>query len=372
MEMLRKLALGVSSAVLKFCLFWFVITHALVNVFGTPDALKNSLEESGVYSNVIDGVAEGLKNQQNKNREEDVMPLDRPEIIQIAKSAFTPEVLRSGAESVIDGFYGWFEGRTSRPEFSVDLSQPKSQFVQGVGEYAANRLESLPECTRQQNLELAREKTIDPLTVNCRPPIDIESEKQRLIAELGEQKGFLSDPVITAEHLKRENGEPVDFEGSRVPEGFQGFRILPVVLALMAALTGVGTILLSRKRQAGLWRVGVSLFGTGLFLVISMFVFEFLLNNFDPPVGFLGKETGIGGGLQSSVQETIRLLFAEISRQVWWLGGAFAAIGGLSLIILHATRDKVYDNSGLANEVADGSSSKTNPSIDDQKNKSGF
>lgn len=335
MNLLRKLSIGTMSALIKFSLLACAIVFAFVGVMGDSTGLKEALSQGRIYDHVVDAVAEAMSKEQ-PGEQKDTLNLNQPEVIQIAKSSFTPEILRKGTETIIDSSYQWLDGSTAKPAFTVDLNEPKNQFVQGVGDYYAARLQSLPACSREQSLHLARQGSINLLSVNCQPSvISIEAEKQRLINQLGSQEGFLGDPVLTEESIRDKNGKPIRFEDNRLPAIFQTLQKAPLLLVLVFILSAAGLITLSKNKQAGLHSVLINVAGTGLFLLVITLILTYLFNSFNRPDGALGREFGLPSAFQAAALDSIRYLFANLSAIVLRLALVYVAAGGVGLLIMH-------------------------------------
>ncbi len=331
MQILRKLGQIASSVLLKFSLFGFATAFALVSVLGTPDNLKQSLEQNGIYDQAVETV---INSVQPENADQSI-PLDRPEIRAAAQSAFPPQSVQGWAEDFIDGMYGWLEGETDRPEFTIDLSESRQRFIQGIADYAGTRLQSLPACSRQESLALARQGAIDPFSVTCRPPIDIEAEKARLVAEMENREEFLGDTQITADDFPAETFETLDGQSNPTPTYFQWFKRLPVLLAVVSLLAATGVVFLSGDSRRGIKRVGVTLIGTGLFLAIGTLIFTWLFRDANASGGALSKIINSqNGNWQASWIDVINALFKIFNSKLLVVAAIYAVSGSLVLLML--------------------------------------
>lgn len=238
--------------------------------FSTSDAIKEAADESNIYQTAVDNILDTAK--KNTNNQDALLPIDRPEIEQAAREAFPPDLLSKNSGSIIDSFYGWLEGKTEQPEFSVDLSEAKQDFASGVGDYAVRRYESLPPCTLAQLRTLDAE--VDPFSVECRPPgLASTSVRQEVINKVLGSPEFLADTNFTAEDLPvDEQGRNITDNLSAAPDAYNLIRTLPWLLGILSLLFGLGVLFLSDTKRQGVRSIGITFLGTGLFLGIAAFL----------------------------------------------------------------------------------------------------
>lgn len=316
MDIVRKAMVLVAGAVLGFLLLGLAAVWSLNSAFGAPDTLKQTLQDSGAYRTFVDSTLD-------QNQDASSLPLDNPEVRAAAHQAFSPELLQTSAATAIDNVYAWLAGETAQPTFRVDFDPAKRQFAAGIGDYARQRLASLPVCTSPPS-------SLDPLTIDCRPPgINVEPEIQRLTDQLATTDEYLADPVITAQNLtvssEQDSGEvPFFARYSEAPAVFQLLRLAPFVLLGLIGLATVAVIFGSRPHRAGLKRIGLTLLSSGGFLLLGMLLLQFLLARLD-----FNALSGL-----SSVQDGLAASFATSLRQV----------AGRTLLIFSA----VYLGVGLA------------------------
>lgn len=284
--MFKRFLLISSSALLKLTLFSLALAGAGWMVFGTPNKIKQAADDSGLYSSAVDSVLETTKKQALQDNS--ALPLDQPELVQVAKNAFPPELLSKNSETIINGFYSWLKGDTASPQFSVDLTQAKQDFANGVGDYAVKRYEALPACTYAQLRTM--DTNVDPLSVNCRPPGLLSTTVgEKVRSELLGSDGFLKDTTFTANDLpKAENGKTLAENMSAAPTVFTAFRLMPWVLSLLGLLFATGVLLLSKDKRQGLKTVSITLIGTGIFLMLGSLLISYLFNKMNQPKDTFG------------------------------------------------------------------------------------
>lgn len=258
--MLRRLGLAAALSAFGALLVLLVIAVSLNHVLGTPGYLKRSFQESGVYDRLVEDIlnqGRAAGDQAEAGR----LPLEREEVRQAAREAFPPELLQRSANTIIDSTYEWLQGKSDKPQFEVDLAPAKADFANRIGSYARARLAGLPACTGVP-------ATTDPFEITCRPPgVNLEPEIRRLTSELATTDEYLADPVITADDLTvSQAGKQVPYyqAGVEWPQLFGRMRLAPFVVGLLAALTAVAVIALSRPRKHGVTSLAVALVTTGV------------------------------------------------------------------------------------------------------------
>jgi hypothetical protein len=308
MPFYKRFLLGLTSSAFKILLLSTALVAAIVLVFGNPTQLKSSLDESKAYDTLVDNILKASQKQMNEQGND--LPLDRPEIRQAATSAFSPELLQKSAEQIIDGSYGWLNGSSPTPTFRIDLSSAKQQFAQALGDYAANRVQSLPPCTLDQLRELAN-TDIDPFNVPCAPPtITPAQAREEVVHNLSTNQDFLSNPVLTADNLPRnENGKTVFEEAQQIPKIFQWARRAGWILGILTVLIGLGLIFFRHDKRRGVRMVGMSLLGTGIFLLVSTLLINYLFNQANKPGGQLAHLSN-----KSEFQATLTAFISSINR----------------------------------------------------------
>jgi hypothetical protein len=267
--MLKRFGLILSSGLLKITLFSLALAGAGWMTFGTPDNLKKAADESKLYDSAVTNVLDAAK-QDAQSQTDTQLPLDDPKLEQVAKDAFPPELLSKNSGSIIDGFYAWLQGKSESPQFSVDLTQAKQQLATGVADYAKQRYEGLPPCTIQQ-LQAIDPNNVDAFEVNCRVPgLASDTVYQRVLGEIQNSDGFLQDTTFTADDLpKDEQGRSVTDNLAAAPDLYNLFKSLPWILGILSVLFGVGVLFLSETKRRGLRSLGITLLGTGIFLLIG-------------------------------------------------------------------------------------------------------
>lgn len=340
MRFLKSLLRGLASLGFKFGLMLLAVTTAAIVVFGTSSPLKKALSGSQIYDHIIDNLVTTSKDSHNGSGSGSTTSLDELPVKQAAKTAFSPAFLQSSTEQVIDSVYLWLRGTIQKPNFRIDLSEPKHQFAVAAADNAVARARTLPACTLQQTRELARQD-IDPFHISCVPPgTDINLIRNKVISDLDNNQDFIKDPVITADNLAKDNqGKTIFDKLNHAPKIFHWFLLAPWVIGGVTLLSGAILLLLHDEKRRGLRAMGGVLLGSGVFLLISTWILNYAFNQVNKPGGRLGKLAK--NDLQNNLLAVIHSLTRVLSNKLFMFGIVYACIGAVVLLILRLTRPKI-------------------------------
>lgn len=301
--MFKKFALLTSSGLLKVSLLGLALAGAGWMVLGTPDKLKQAADESNIYGGIVDGILESAT-QEAQNSTDQQLPVNDPKIQQIAKDSFSPETLSTQSEPIIDGIYAWLQGDTNTPQFSVDLTDAKQQFANGIADYAVERYEALPACTLTQMRSMDM-NTIDPFTATCRPPqVPSSLVRERVLSEVTSNDAFLQQTNFTAEDLPTdEQGRTAIDNLNAAPGIYQLFRLLPWVLGIASVVLAVLVYVLHDIKKRALRSLGITFLGTGIFLALGALLLTWSFNQLNPPNDALAFQTSLLTFVKSLVYE---------------------------------------------------------------------
>ena len=144
MHIVRKLLLILITPVLSLLLFALALDVGVTRLLVHPKMVKQIVSDSGVYSTIIPSL---LDQQGKQNSGSGDISLTDPAVKSAATAAFSPQLLQTSTENIIDGVYHWLDGKVATPDFKIDLSSTKTTFANQVAQAAANRAITLPRCT---------------------------------------------------------------------------------------------------------------------------------------------------------------------------------------------------------------------------------
>jgi hypothetical protein len=275
---------------------WSVIVTATI---GNRTTIKNWLSSSGTYDHIVAAALEHAHTETSAGNE--LQPND-PKIVSIANTAYSPDFLQHATDTVLDSVYGWLEGKTTKPTFSIDLTHTRQSFISGLSTYAKERTASLPECTQTTTTEY------DALTATCRPKgVTSATVEQQVNKDLTSDTKFLSEPALTADSFQiEENGVkvPVYTKLASAPQAYQLGRQAPFILAVILAIAAVVLVLVSPHRHKGFRKIGSILISASIGLLLTYF----FLN-----IANQALQTKLGG---SEVSPSTRLFAPQLTSKI--------------------------------------------------------
>jgi hypothetical protein len=344
MQFARKFFLSILGVILPLLLFATAFDFGVLRVAGSPTPVKKILSDSGIYNSVVSSALDQAQKSTDTGGE---VSLTDPAIKKAAGDAFNPQVVQGSTEKVIDGLYDWLDGKTTTPDFNVDLTSVKTSFAEKVGQAAADRATTLPVCT-------APPASTDPLSATCRPPtltpaqIGTQAKNDVLSSQ-----GFLEHPNITADSVKKsDSGQSVfDTNLKQAPKQYQRIKKTPIILSILTILTIVAIIFISSSRRKGLRRVGIILAVVGaLMLFFAFSLNRVAVHNVIPKINLDNKV----------LQTNVRILATEVAQSIdqnyWIFGGVYFALGALAILVT-----MLIGRGGVA--VADKPKAAVNPPI---------
>lgn len=334
MLLMKKFGRVVASAVLRFSLVGLALSVALATTFGSPDFVKSTVGESGLYGEFVDGLVDQFEQDMNQRPEAGAAQeqvIDPERLRTAAQTALPADLLQSSTETFVDSIYSWLQGETANPEFQIDLTEPKARFITTAGQMAEDHVGGLPICTTAQLRELNPET--DAFSLTCRPPqLNPAAARQEFETELSRQ-GFLQDPVINSDNFRAEDGTSSFDNLSGAPASYRLGRIMPWIFGATTLLAAAGVVLLSQTKRQGIKSLGFSLLGTGVILAITSWLFDFLLGQALGPNGPIGQS--INNNLQRSAADIAEKLSSAYNGTLLTYGLVYA---GLGLIVVLAIR----------------------------------
>jgi hypothetical protein len=301
------------------------LVFALAILFSSPKYIEHALEQSRVYDQFVATV---IDNSQKDSTEADTKKiLADPEIKAAAEKSFTPALLQTSAENVINGVYAWMQGKTAEPQFRVDLTNAKAELSKNVAVYAEKRANSLPPCTFQQLRQLSPD--IDLLEIPCLPPgANVSALAQQYSQKFLTNGDFLSDPVITNETIAKDNdGKPLSEQLAALPKAYSAVNLFKwVLLGLVLALTGL-LIFGRRDRRAGIRHVAWTFVGVGTFLLILLTVYWFVFDHANSSLA--ATDTA-----QAMWMDGAQSLMRAFNKIIVWFSVGYLALGAGMLAYL--------------------------------------
>jgi hypothetical protein len=346
----KAFTLFIASGTYVWLLFMTATTIAAFFTLRDSATIKQWLDDSGVYSNIVDEVSKLATIQQKQ--ESSLVQITSEDIQSTAQQVFTPDTLQSDMENVVDGFYGWFRGETTGPEFSVDFSGRQAAFASAMTLKLEQKINALPECTNTGRFTI---QAFDPFKAECRPKnIDLTEELASFEKELAESKDILPQISYSGDDVVIHEGtEKVRLASAWpwVPQAFKGLLFGPWVVALLTLIAGLTLIFMSTTRRKGARRFASGLLFTGVILILSGF---FLRPAFERLNGWSTQSLG---GQASFTQNIIDPIFREMnetySRYSVYFGIGYTIPALITYGVLLITRPKKSTGEEATHESAE-------------------
>jgi hypothetical protein len=324
MHFVRKFLLVLITPVFLVLLYATAIDVGFVRIGTHPATVKHILADSGVYQKIVPGLLNQAKQISGGGAD---VNLSNPLIKSAAQATFTPQFVQKNTETVLDGTYDWLDGKTPVPDFQIDLTGAKTTFANNVSQLAQQRLAGLPVCTIAQAQALS--ENFDALSTTCLPQgVTAASAASTLQSSILGGKGFLDNPVITADSIKSGKDNKPIFSGKlkSAPTQYQRAKKTPFVLGALVVLVGLAVIFLGASRAAGLRHVGTSLIIVGVFLLVFAWGINRLVSGTVAPRFKVNNVV-----LQNSVRTLMVDVEQAIDKSYWWFGGGYLVLGAAAI-----------------------------------------
>ena len=323
----RGLAVAICAYLLGILLIFAAAAAVFTFFTSKPSSIKAVLQNSGIYERLPNTILDNyIKEQSVIDR--DSVPLQQPEIRDSVNAAFSPQILRTNGESLVDGVYHWLNGKTPQPSFSLDFTASKQTLASGVGAYAEKRANDLPVCTLAQLRQLDTTK-IQAFSADCLPPgVSASQVRAQVEREIMADQEFLPEPVLTSESLKDENGKPVFSTTSQeLPNRFQQLKSLFWVLLGVCVLLAAGVVFLSTEKFKGLGRLGKILVSSAVFIALLPLSLGYLLPR------AIEEAAGKTDNITSSVVLPVFAEFASATASIYYIFALILSLIGIPLLV---------------------------------------
>ena len=435
MHTLKKISLWISASVLRLSLFSFALLFAITSVIGHPDTIKESVRNSGIYDVKVSDLAtesfqqEGQNSDQSQpkdqqqqmpdqqfgpdqqqmpqtqqfgpdqqmaqdmqpqqgmpqeymgqpspqpqqdqqaNQDEHELSMDDPIVVNAIDSAISKETIQTSVESVIDGTYAWLKGESEYPDFRLDFTKEKQTFINALADGAVERVSKLPDCSLEQLQSIG---DIDPFTVECRPPINLEEQRQKVVEDLNSNADFFADPVIDGQKIysdfqRRDSSQMSDripgfvqwllmlpLISDRIPGFVQLLLMLPLIFAGLGLLSLLGVVFLSDGKREAAKKIGRILVGVGIFILVTEIIFVIVSGKISTP-----NDADLNPQLKDALLKFVYDLRWKLARPAIIIASSYTAVGISVLAFLH-----FHGKKQVAKQETDNAKTAEKPKID--------
>jgi hypothetical protein len=267
----RKVTVFVLSVVLFICLVAGTLSFSANLNLGKPAKLESWLNNSDVYTSLVNNELSGAQQNASNDAGAGRVSLNDPTVANAVKSIFSPAVVSQYAATFLNSNYAWLQGKTTQPDFRIDLTSTKQQLADRVGQAVETRVAGLQPCTSAELDQIQATLSSDPLTLPCGlPGLDATTAGQQVTKQIASSSDFLNNPVLTAATLNpngSSSGQPYYQRLARLPQLYRLNQKLPVILGILALLSIIGILVLSLTRRRALRRLGWVFLADGVILI---------------------------------------------------------------------------------------------------------
>lgn len=265
MNVLKKLCLVLASVGIVLFLSMLIVTASLGAIL-KAEKIKSYLASSHAYETIVQSFTTESKAAVGERVASDTQQqaIEDEIFAAAAQKALSPTFIQSNSEKVIDSTFVWLEGKTDKPDFVLDFTEIKANFVKEAAKNLEKHVANLPACKSGQK------PPKDVLAATCVPAgYNVEKEVNKLIKEVTSDQEFLKDPVVTADTLQSEQKqgapEPLFEQLKSAPANYQRLQDAPLWLAITSLMCAVAIVFTSKTRRTGLRNLGILLAVTGIF-----------------------------------------------------------------------------------------------------------
>lgn len=339
--MLKKLLCALCYFVCSTTLFIFIITFSVTHTL-RPTAIKHWVAGSGIYNSAVEVIVNQAKkdmsNPDNSKESSGLKPTD-PAVQTAIREALPPSFLQSSFETIVDGVFGWTDGKTAQPNFRIDLSAPKTRFADSLSAYAKQRYATLPACKTK-----ALPADTDALSISCKPLVAFDINQQ---VEAFRQKVITGDEIIpknsysASDLTVEQNGQKVPIYQAHqdIPAQYQHARLVPLIAILLAAVSGAGVLFSSASKRKGAKRLSTLAITTGGFTLLLVAGATAAFSKVREKLG----SSDMDEQLRKVVDSIAQSVFHDITHTLYLIGGLLLVGGIGSLIAIHFIRRPMVD-----------------------------
>lgn len=328
MGCLKALRWTISVFLIVIVFFLITIGLPLSGLFSSitkRENVKKWLKQSGIYSNFTETVVELMAEQEPEEDTEESLwedisgQLDDPEteLSKYINKKVSPKFLEDTANSTVDAYFNWFEGKVDRPELEVSIIEGDDDLLDFLSVAGKEKLRQLNECPAGFTLP----SDFNPYETDCVPQgYNIDTEIDKYIDQNKDNEKV--DELEEKTKLSIDNSEITNELTSSVQLIYKLFRASGVLVVLAVGILSLLLLLLIPGTKKGLIITGVALFIPSLIVLVFRF-------------GAAASTNWILEILKDQIPVDRIYIFEIIAEDVVkeFYAGILRQIGGLSIIV---------------------------------------
>jgi hypothetical protein len=338
----KRVLVGLLTAVLLLSLISLAFAVSARETLANPNKVSGWLDQSGLYGYINNQIINQAQRAISNSAQSSQL---NPVISSNINLVLPDTTLNKDINSIVVNNYAWLEGKSSTPDFMIDLTGAKQSFATNMGAYVQTRLVGLPQCSISQSLQAAQ--TNNPYALTCRPiGVDPASIGAQVTSQIESSGTLLGNPVITASTISPNNdntGVPYYQKFSKAPTIYQWSLRSSWLIGLLSVICALCTVFLSPHKRKGVRKIGVALLLSGLYLLIIKFASDALTRDVDH---YISGSSSLGS-LQYIVVGFINRVETAVVKVDYWFAILYLLLALLifvSLFVLHKRSSKVLSH----------------------------
>jgi len=289
---MKKIGLVLSIVLFGPLFLLSVFSYTFNHTLGDREYTKHAIVEAGFYT----AVGETIKTQALGGDDAD------PLVNNALQSAVSGENLQKTLEPLIDGIYGWLDGTTDQPQFSLAIEPLKADFQQSLTASLKARAGDLPVC--RGPVPTSGE---DIFSYNCLPRgTDINTVVNDAVSQVTNNASVFSDEIVSDGSVNAQEAQdlgindPTQNLPDTLPNLFQFLTNGQWWFIAGTLLTAVGIVLLSLTWLHGIRKLGILLLINGLAVLVLGLILGYIVSTLVPTTSVEATDSTVNALEQAS------------------------------------------------------------------------
>jgi hypothetical protein len=285
--------------------------------------IKNVLDQSGIYDNLMDIVVPILTQSSGESEEMAELFEEGSDFRVALDQELTATKIKTKVDTVIDSIYDWLEDKTISPQFDIYLIESDEAIKNVFSSMLIGRMEALPTCSTYNQLETAMQ---NPMEAECKPS-DFDSEQITVMVN----ENMTSDQIDQIKTQFRLSSEDMNFSGEDAEmykNLFIILRWLHIILIVVMAVLTILILLLIPGWKGSFITLSILYLIPGLIWLVAS-----LMNPFKKALKLAELSTGTQAQMQTLFINLFSPLFLTLTSRMRVFALIVIAIGVLFLIV---------------------------------------
>ncbi len=311
----KKFGLVVSVGLFGPLFLLSVSAYTFNKTVGDENYVKKTIAEAKLY----DAASQALINN--------ALGADQPDpLIESAlQSAANPKTIQKVLDPAISSTYDWLGGEVAKPNYTLSLTQIRTDFEKSLTSKLKARAKKLPVCSYY-----GQSTSNDIFSATCIPAgTDVNQVISDAISRITTNADIFSDKAVADGSVDAKDAKdagislPTDSPAPIIAKSYQFFKKGFPFFVAGAIVAAVGTLLLSSTLLRGTRKLGILLLTNGLILLVSGLVMQFVLGSLVPTTAVSATEAPV-----NALQDAAKILIAD-NAHIVKIAGIVSTVVGL-------------------------------------------